>query len=67
MVVADGGTLFQTVLDKDAVHEFDFSQKAFVRLGNAEGSEVTVDGASVGPVKGKIVLFELTPQGMRYK
>jgi hypothetical protein len=67
MVVADGGTLFQTVLDKDAVHEFDFSQKAFVRLGNAAGAEVTVDGAPVGTLKGKAVLFELTPQGMRYR
>jgi hypothetical protein len=67
MVVADGGKLFQTVLEKDAVHEFDFSQKAFVRLGNAAGTEVTVDGASVGTLKGKAVLFELTPQGLRYR
>jgi len=66
-IVADGGKPFQTMLYKGAVHEFNFSRRAFVRLGNAAGSEVTVDGASVGPLKGTVVVLQLTPEGVQYR
>ncbi len=66
-LVVDGGKPLQTMLYKGDVHEFGFSQKAFLRLGNAAGVEIALDGASVGPLKGKVVVLEFTPQGMHYR
>lgn len=65
-IVADGGKLYQTVLYKGGVHEFDFSKNAVLRLGHAAGVEITLDNAHVGPLKGTVLQLQLTPHGVEF-
>ena len=65
-LVVDGGKPFQSMLYKGDVHEFDFSQKAFLRLGNASGVEITLDDTPIGPLKDTVVLLQLTPHGVEF-
>ena len=66
-LVVDGGEPLQTMLYKGDVHDFAYSQKAFLRLGNAAGVELTLDGAPVGPLKSKLLLLEFTPKGVQFR
>jgi hypothetical protein len=66
-LVVDGGQPLQTMLYKGDVHDFDYSQKAFLRVGNAAGVEITLDGTPIGPLKGKVLLLQFTPQGVKYQ
>ena len=65
--VSDGKELFQKLLAKDETRQIDFVEKALVRVGNAGGVEISVDGKSIGPIgpSGKIRAIELTPDGHR--
>ncbi len=65
-IAVDGGKAAQTVLHKGDTRELDFSQKAFLWLGNAPGVEITLDNAAIGPLKGTVRMVQLTPHGVEY-
>jgi hypothetical protein len=66
--VSDGKELFQKLLAKDETRQIDFVEKALVRMGNAGGVEISVDGKSIGPLgaRGQIRALEITPDGHRF-
>jgi hypothetical protein len=66
--VSDGQEVFQKLLDKDETRQIDFVEKALVRVGNAGGVEISVDGKSIGPLgpRGKIRAIEITPAGHQF-
>jgi hypothetical protein len=66
--VSDGKEVFQKLLAKDETRRIDFAEKALVRVGNAGGVEISVDGKSIGPLgpRGAIRALEITPGGHRF-
>ena len=66
--VSDGKELFQKLLEKDETRQIDFVEKALVRVGNAGGVEISVDGKSIGPLgaRGQIRALEITSDGHRF-
>jgi hypothetical protein len=64
---ADGKRLFSKKLVKDDIREIDFSNKAVLRISNAKGVEITLDGKLVGPIggRGQTRLVELSATGVR--
>ena len=66
--ISDGKEVFGKLLDKDETRQIDFFQKALVRVGNAGGVEISVDGKSIGPLgpRGAIRALEITPDGHRF-
>jgi len=66
--VSDGKELFGKLLAKDETRQIDFAEKALVRVGNAAGVEISVDGKSIGPLgpRGAIRALEITPGGHRF-
>jgi hypothetical protein len=66
--VSDGKELFQKLLAKDETRQIEFVEKALVRVGNAGGVEINVDGKSIGPLgaRGQIRALEITPDGHRF-
>jgi hypothetical protein len=66
--VSDGKEVFGKLLAKDETRQIDFAEKALVRVGNAGGVDITVDGKSIGPLgpRGAIRAVELTPDGHRF-
>jgi hypothetical protein len=65
---SDGKELFEKLLAKDETRQIEFAEKALVRVGNAGGVEITVDGKPIGPLgpHGKIRALEITPGGYRF-
>ena len=63
-----GKEVFGKLLAKDETRQIDFAEKALVRVGNAGGVDITVDGKSIGPLgpRGAIRAVELTPDGHRF-
>ncbi len=66
--VSDGKEVFGKLLGKDETRQIDFAEKALVRVGNAGGVEISVDGKSIGPLgpRGAIRALEITPDGHRF-
>ncbi len=66
--VSDGKEVLQKLLAKDETRQIDFAEKAVVRVGNAGGVEISVDGKPIGPLgpSGKIRAVELTASGHRF-
>jgi hypothetical protein len=66
--VSDGKEIFQKLLAKDETRQIDFADKALVRVGNAGGVEIRVDGKSLGPLgqRGQIRALEITADGHRF-
>ena len=66
--VSDGKELFKKLLAKDETRQIEFVDKALVRVGNAGGVEISVDGKSIGPVgaRGQIRAIEITSDGHRF-
>jgi hypothetical protein len=66
--VSDGKEVFGKLLAKDETRQIDFAEKALVRVGNAGGIEISVDGKSIGPLgpRGAIRAVEITPGGHRF-
>jgi len=64
---ADGKRLFSKKFVKDDIREIDFSNKAVLRISNAKGVEITLDGKLVGPIggRGQTRLVELSAAGVR--
>jgi hypothetical protein len=64
---SDGKRLFNKKLVKNDVKDIDFSDKALLRVGNAKGVEITLDGKSIGPigVRGEPRIVELNATGFR--
>ena len=67
-VVSDGREVFRKLLVKDETRQIDFVQRALVRVGNAGGVEISVDGKPVGPLgsRGEIRALEITAAGHRF-
>jgi hypothetical protein len=66
--ISDGKEVFGKLLARDETRQIDFFQKALVRVGNAGGVEISVDGKSIGPLgpRGAIRALEITPDGHRF-
>jgi hypothetical protein len=66
--VSDGKEVFRKLLAKDETRQIEFAEKALLRVGNAGGVEISVDGKSIGPLgpRGKIRVLEITPDGHRF-
>lgn len=66
--VSDGKEVFGKLLAKDETRLIDFAEKALVRVGNAGGVEISVDGKSIGPLgpRGAIRAVEITRNGHRF-
>jgi hypothetical protein len=64
---ADGKRLFNKKLAKDDVREIEFSEKVLLRIGNAKGVDITLDGKPIGPIggRGQPRLVELGTTGFR--
>ncbi len=67
VATADGKRLFNKKLAKDDIREIEFSEKALLRIGNAKGVEITLDGKPIGPIggRGQPRLVELSATGVR--
>jgi Domain of unknown function (DUF4115) len=67
VATADGKRLFNKKLVKNDVREFEFSDKALLRIGNAKGLEIILDGKPIGPIggRGQPRLVELSASGFR--
>jgi hypothetical protein len=67
MATSDGKRLFNKKLAKDDIREIEFSNKALLRIGNAKGVEISLDGSPIGPIggRGQIRLVELSATGFR--
>jgi hypothetical protein len=66
--IADGKEVFGKLLAKDETKQIEFAEKALVRVGNAAGAEISVDGKSIGPLGpgGAIRALEITSDGHRF-
>jgi hypothetical protein len=67
VATSDGKRLFNKKLAKDDVREIEFSEKALLRIGNAKGVDITLDGKPIGPIggRGQPRLVELNTTGFR--
>jgi hypothetical protein len=66
--VSDGKEVLEKLLAKDETRQIEFAERALVRVGNAAGVEITVDGKSIGPLgpQGLIRALEITSDGHRF-
>ena len=64
---ADGKELLGKALSKGEITVIRFSKRILLRVGNAGGVEITLDGNPIGPIgrSGVVRLVELTPGGSR--
>jgi hypothetical protein len=64
---ADEKTVFRALLRKDEVKIFTFAHSAILRVGNAGGIELALDGKPIGPLgnRGKRGLVEINSNGIR--
>ena len=67
VATSDGKRLFNRKLAKDDIRKIEFSEKAVLRIGNAKGVEITLDGNPIGPIggRGQPRLVELSATGFR--
>ncbi|HEV8039252.1 MAG TPA: RodZ domain-containing protein [Bryobacteraceae bacterium] len=67
IATSDGKRLFNKKLAKDDIREIEFSDKALLRIGNAKGVEISLDGKPIGPIggRGQARLVELSAAGFR--
>ena len=67
IATSDGKRLFNKKLAKDDIREIEFSDKALLRIGNAKGVEISLDGKPIGPIggRGQTRLVELSAAGFR--
>jgi uncharacterized protein DUF4115 len=67
VATSDGKRLFNKKFVKNDVREFEFSDKALLRIGNAKGVEISLDGKPIGPIggRGQPRLVELSANGFR--
>ena len=67
LATSDGKRLFKKKFAKDDVREIEFSEKAQLRIGNAKGVEISLDGKPIGPIGGlgQPRLVELSTTGFR--
>jgi hypothetical protein len=65
---SDGKHVFTKKLARNDSREFDFSDKAVLRLGNARGVDVSVDGKSLGLLgrNGQTRVVEISAAGLKY-
>lgn len=68
MLTVDGKRILNKKMLVNDAKEFDFSAKATVRVGNAKGLEITLDGKPVGPLgnRGQPRSVELSAAGFRF-
>jgi RodZ C-terminal domain len=64
---ADGKEMFQTMVSPGNTPAFEFATRAVLRIGNAGGVDVAVNGAAIGRVgsEGEIRILEFTHGGFR--
>ena len=67
IATTDGKRLFNKKFAKDDIREIEFSDKALLRIGNAKGVEISLDGKPIGPIggRGQPRLVELSAAGFR--
>ena len=67
VATTDGNRLFNKKLSTNDVREIEFSDKAVLRVGNAKGVEIILDGKPIGPIggRGQIRVVELSANGFR--
>ncbi len=67
IATVDGKRLFNKKFAKDDIRAIDFSEKALLRIGNAKGVEISLDGKPIGPIggRGQTRLVELSANGCR--
>ena len=67
MVTVDGKRVLNKKMVKDDVREIEFSSKATLRVGNAKGLEIILDGRPIGPIggRGQARFVELSATGFR--
>lgn len=63
----DGRQVFAELLTAKSTRDLWFSSHAVVRVGNASGVEIAVDGVAVGPLgeHGRLRRIEISPTGFR--
>lgn len=67
-VCSDGREVLQKLLAPGEIQEFDFARRAMVRMGNARGVEIAVNGIAIEPL-GRVAVVgavELSAEGSRY-
>jgi hypothetical protein len=64
---ADGKEMFQIMVSPGDTPDFEFANRAVVRIGNAGGVELAVNGAAIGQLgpEGEVRVLELTHEGFR--
>jgi hypothetical protein len=67
MLTVDGKRVLNKKMAKDDVREFEFASKATVRIGNAKGLEISLDGKPIGAIggRGQPRFVELSATGFR--
>jgi hypothetical protein len=67
MATVDGKRLFNKKFDKDDIREFEFTDKAVLRISNAKGAEISLDGKPIGSIGGRSQprVVELSATGFR--
>jgi hypothetical protein len=67
IATSDRKRLFNKKLSNNDVREIEFSDKALLRIGNAKGVEISLDGTPIGPIggRGQARVVELTANGFR--
>ena len=62
--IAADGKLYQRTLQAGDIHEFEFSEKAILRLGNAPGVQITFDDTQLAPLRSSVRTLQLGPEGV---
>ena len=52
--IAADGKFYQRTLQAGDIHEFEFSEKAILRLGNAPGVQITFDDTQLAPLRSSV-------------
>jgi hypothetical protein len=67
MVTVDGKRVLNKKMVRDDVREIEFFSKATLRIGNAKGLEIILDGKPIGPIggRGQARFVELSAAGFR--
>jgi hypothetical protein len=65
---SDGKQIFEGLLAANETMVVEFSEEAVLRIGNAGGVEISLDGKSIGAVgqRGKFRILELRASGVRF-
>jgi hypothetical protein len=65
---SDGKQIFQGLLAVNQTLVVEFSEGAVLRIGNAGGVEISLDGKPIGPLgeRGKYRVVELSRRGARF-